>query len=276
MSNKITKSEALVKFNCILLNDTSYESHFGCETVIKNLKKFLAEMGINILKSIPCGKTMHYYQLAEKLLNQVDIIIVNGEGTLHDDQEWAKDLILFCEKIKIEKNIPIILFNALILNNSNKFMERLNIFDLINVRDSESKANIEENNLKCILTPDFSFYSELDKFNLVSNNNNNILVNDSVNDITSKNLFNYSIKNKYTFIPIRTFNKIEGISFISFMTIFKTLVKITLSKFAFLLGNKSSFNYINYFVSKRDILRSIISSKGVITGRFIQSVFVLY
>ncbi len=83
-----------------LLNDTSVINHYGCKLVVKNIIEISEIYNIKIISRIPVGKAWYKNDYKEKILNS-DLVIVNGEGTLHHSRQRAVKLgsvASFCEK----------------------------------------------------------------------------------------------------------------------------------------------------------------------------------
>ena len=77
----------------IIINDTTNELHHGCEMVIFNIKKLLKTNGIEVIGSNLAGFN---WRSNKELLNKMktaDLVLVNGEGTLHHAQDRAKQII---------------------------------------------------------------------------------------------------------------------------------------------------------------------------------------
>jgi hypothetical protein len=68
----------------ILLNDTAAKGHHGCTLVNRQLKLLATEAGIELLGTLPLTAPW------ETILREApDLILVNGEGTLHHDTKGA-------------------------------------------------------------------------------------------------------------------------------------------------------------------------------------------
>ena len=92
--------------------------------------------------------------------------MANGEGTLHDNQKTAIDLLNFatyCSTL----NVNIFLINATIVNNNTETLRKLKCFKGIYVRDKESQKILANNHILSIYCPDLVF--------LISNNLKTIL-----------------------------------------------------------------------------------------------------
>ena len=77
----------------VLLNDTSFENHHGCNIVVENIKRNLEKRNIKLLATNPIGKDWKKNKSFLNYLNQADGVVVNAEGTIHDDSEYAYSLL---------------------------------------------------------------------------------------------------------------------------------------------------------------------------------------
>lgn len=67
----------------LIVNDTSYENHHGCELVIKNIHKLLEKNNIKVIATNPTGVDWFKNRKFIRSIYKADIVIINGEGTLH-------------------------------------------------------------------------------------------------------------------------------------------------------------------------------------------------
>lgn len=143
-----------MKNKAIIINDTSNEKHVGSFTVIKMLKFLCKKYGIEVIKTVTRREITDDIIKVKNTLYKGNIVIVNGEGSLHDSPLWFYKLLeILPEK---HKNFLInSLWEKMYFGNS----DRLNKFDLISVRESKSYkelTKIKKDNV--IITPDLIFY----------------------------------------------------------------------------------------------------------------------
>lgn len=175
----------------IILNDTTRnKGHLGCQLVMQNIRQACQKQGIDILASY---QQVNAYDATDFTENcqKADVVILNGEGTLHHDQPQAIELlktVLQCKKY----DLPVALINTvwqdnLILN------DYINQFDLICTRESFSATQIKAlNPTATLLTiPDMSFYSA-DKPH--TEPTGKLLVVDSVAADKTRALLKYALK----------------------------------------------------------------------------------
>ncbi|MGE0049994.1 MAG: polysaccharide pyruvyl transferase family protein, partial [Arcobacter sp.] len=180
----------------VLLNDTSFENHHGCNIVIENIKRNLEKRDIKLLRTNPIGK---YWKKNKSFLNsltQADAVIINAEGTIHDNSDYAYSLLEIVDCI----NKPCFLINMTYHNNCNKFSKLVSKFTKVYVRETFSKNELEKDNIDSTVVPDMTFYTLKKDYSLV--NEKRIYITDSYDIKKSEELYKIAEKNKITFLPI--------------------------------------------------------------------------
>ena len=146
-----------MKQKAIIINDTRRENpiHLGCQLVMKNIFQLCERHNLEVIASIP---EQQAYKV-EKLINNIDhsdVLILNGEGTMHHDQEAATSLIKTVQLYKSYKK-PCVLINSVWQENI-KLNKNLYLFDKIFVRDGFSKKEIQQAGYHATIVPDLTFY----------------------------------------------------------------------------------------------------------------------
>lgn len=147
--------------NLLIANDTS-KYHSGCGKVMDFYHSHFKEHSL-FLKNKP--------NLSD--LENMDALVINGEGTMHDDAKKAKYLINLAHEIKKIKKIKIFLINTVWNNNSDELTKKLKNFDLISVRENKSKQEIVKiigDNKNIILNLDLSYFSDVPYKKFVNSN----------------------------------------------------------------------------------------------------------
>jgi len=255
-------------YSAIILNDTSYERHHGCVQVMKAIYEELKRRDIKIVMSVPVGINWENFPKFEKYILKSDVVIVNGEGTIHDDAKNALDLVKIATYCKA-KNIRSVLINALIENNSSCIYEHIKNFDLVYVRDSLSKKELLNNNINCTLVPDLSFSR---KFKKPVKRSHQIVITDSVlSDLTCK-LYSFSQTDKrYVYLPIFRSPVVSLNDLLSPLKLMKYKIRKIWSKLLVTLSFKlssSQTRLLHELGSTDSYLNQIASSELIITGRF--------
>lgn len=169
--NFIPKSE---KIKVYLLNDTSREiNHLGCNLVQENIKKLCSKHRAEIYFSD--SSIYLYNENYRDIMKHSDLVIFNGEGTLHDSA--CIDLLKKC-KLAYNLGKKIVLINTVWQNNSSNYEEFLNYIDFISCRESESYDSLPQfAKEKARIVPDLTFYGNIQE-NKVKNDA--IIFTDSV------------------------------------------------------------------------------------------------
>ena len=150
--------------NVYLLNDTRRNiNHIGCSLVYENLEKLCNKYNLNIFfadsmwprNDINIGNCID-------IIKMCDVVLFNGEGTLHDCAG-----INMLEKCKLAKEMgkKVFLINTVWQNNlyTEKYLE---YFDLIACRESLSFDTLPEKyKNKALIVPDLTFYNKIKNHN---------------------------------------------------------------------------------------------------------------
>lgn len=142
----------------LLLNDTRSEHHIGCELVIENTIRQCANHGITLVGTVPASEP-NLATRVEEMLEQVDLILINGEGTMHHDRPRALELCQAAE-MATKSGRRVVLFNSCWFDNVelNPFVSS---FDLIFCRESRSAVAIRETGAEVTVVPDLVFDTTL-------------------------------------------------------------------------------------------------------------------
>ncbi|MFC5050159.1 polysaccharide pyruvyl transferase family protein [Rubritalea spongiae] len=233
----------------ILLNDTRSDMHIGCELVVSNTFRLCEQFNIRIISTITTKLSAQAPNIIEPLLKDADIVLLNGEGTIHHDRPKA---IALLEAVKLakERGLLTVLYNALWSDNvlANTY---LRYFDLIFCRDSLSTDTIKKQtpSAPVIFVPDMSFITPIPAKREVRNG---IMVSDSINKKTSKRLAKFAIKHQATFSPMgcnffHAFRK-------KYITLFSLRSLCSLDK--------------SYSETPERFINRLLTSEKIITGRF--------
>lgn len=246
----------------VLLNDTSFENHHGCNIVIENIKRNLEKRDIKLLRTNPIGK---YWKKNKSFLNsltQADAVIINAEGTIHDNSDYAYSLLEIVDYI----NKPCFLINMTYHNNCNKFSKLVSKFTKVYVRETFSKNELEKDNIDSTVVPDMTFYTLKKDYSLV--NEKRIYITDSYDIKKSEELYKIAEKNKITFLPIISpFLKYNSLNsfFKKSKYIFFNNYGSFIEKFKVLKYKYKRFIFVN---NEDNLLKNIKNSKFLISSRF--------
>ena len=189
----------------VIVNDTRYNYHHGCTQVMENLINLLINKNFNVVDTCSNGFSWHKNEQLVKNMKKSDLIVVNGEGTIHHNQEAGLQLLKISRFAK-ERNIKSVLINSTFEGNDSSSYTYLKDFDLISVRESLSQKELDKINIKSLLVPDLSFLSSSDILNI--DNKSNIGFTDSVDLEITKTIYKKILNiNNYLFMPILTYHK---------------------------------------------------------------------
>lgn len=145
----------------VLLNDTSSRYHHGCIRVSRRIKTLLSERGIKVIASNPAHQDWRRNDNFLAALKICDVIIINGEGTLHSGRKNGAILldILSSEK---RRGKPVALVNAIWQGNPADWNALLKKCDIVSVRDSHSANELSAAGVAhARLVPDLSLTGPL-------------------------------------------------------------------------------------------------------------------
>lgn len=132
-----------------LINDTSLiHSHFGCQLVGQTFREQFARTGLELRFALPTQ-----FRLADhaQRLEGVDLVIVNGEGSIHHGR--CRHLL------EIAGRFPSVLVNC--VYQANPPDENLDKFLYRSARESLSAAEIQRAGTDCTVVPEVIFASSL-------------------------------------------------------------------------------------------------------------------
>ena len=93
----------------LLINDTRNESHIGSNEVIKNIFDLCEKNDMKIIGTLTRKEVDNWIPRISKRLKETDIILINGEGSTHDNPDWFKEL---CRNLYRYKDKKVVFFNA--------------------------------------------------------------------------------------------------------------------------------------------------------------------
>ena len=130
----------------ILLNDCTRFNHFGCTLVTETYKEQFERVGIEVLAYVPSSRQRHPDY--KRYFDQADLVVVNGEGSLHDN--------VHLPMIQIAAEYPSILINCVYQNMPH--MPELQKFLYRSARESLSA---KEMGVQCDVIPDIILTNKL-------------------------------------------------------------------------------------------------------------------
>jgi hypothetical protein len=149
-----------------ILNDTAQPQphqgrHFGCVLVMRNLVQMLAQH--DIYPAWSCPSHVDWRMQAHLVPPNIDGIIVNGEGSIHDSAaRWKPRALAAAGSFARDKlGVPAILLNATLFRNEDRIYDDLRSFSGVFVRDGSSGRELKEKGIEHDVLPDLTFAFDL-------------------------------------------------------------------------------------------------------------------
>lgn len=142
----------------IILNDTRVDRHHGCSSVMRTLEAGLAAAGFRIAATVPAHADWARDAGFQAALPSAQLLVVNGEGTLHHDRPAGLRLLQAGRHAR-ERGVATALVNAGWEANGAAYGEAVRDFDLVSARDSRSAAALRAAGIDCRVVPDLSLCS---------------------------------------------------------------------------------------------------------------------
>mgnify|MGYP001950457446 CR=1 FL=1 len=144
----------------VLLNDTRCDRHHGCDLVVECILATAEKAGIRIVATAPAHCDWQSSSSFTAAFSAADLIIVNGEGTVHHDRPSARYLLnAGVEAQRLGK--PSALINTTWYRNGTRFAELAASFDLISVRESTSAMELKQSGLSARIVPDLALLTSM-------------------------------------------------------------------------------------------------------------------
>lgn len=254
-----------------LLNDTRSGLHHGCEVVMQNLIESLCIQDANPEILTLCTGQKISEEKWEIILNSIDVVLINGEGTLHSASAYGFFLLKLGHQAKL-RNKFVALINSTWENNPDSWIGLVQDFDLITLRDQKSFHTLKNYNLpQLYYAPDLTFISNHNILEKRILSTNNIIVNDSVYAGIADQLFEISRTRKFSYYPItRKLPTKEGIVGYNTKKLNKQKLYNILSNISFgLFKPRRFYQDLSYAIDNTvEFKNKLLQSKFVITGRY--------
>lgn len=139
-----------------LLNDTSSDGHYGCLGVMHVIDEMLESAGTDIAYRQYLRNDWRRSLRGQIGLRYADLVIVNGEGSIHHGSKRARRLAAvgrFCRR----HGIRSALINASVFEVDDTVLSDLTGFDAIFVRETETAGFLRQHGLDARLATDLTF-----------------------------------------------------------------------------------------------------------------------
>lgn len=255
-----------------VINDTSSEMHHGCSRVMDNLYHLIRINNGIIVGSSPVGYDWRKDEKIKQEILSSDIVIVNGEGSIHHDSIAGiplLDVASFCS----EYGIKTALVNCIFQKMSDVNPSKLNDFDFISVRDSFSQNELSKLGIESIVLPDLTFYSQ-PKY-VDTRKRFGWMYTCSVNIEKSIELSKLSRKKENGFFEPIIYGKGDWEANVGKQTIYSKLKKLGLKSFLikskdriFALSQSNKFERFSKTYTHNEYHDLISQTEFIISGRF--------
>lgn len=125
-----------------LLNDTDINGyHFGCTKVMETIRSHLDLRGADVEASVKVA--IDWRDKHPDLAQKADILIINGEGSLHHGSRRSRWLLEAAAAVKAEGG-KVALINALWQDNPADWADLIKDVDILSCRDARSAAEMSK------------------------------------------------------------------------------------------------------------------------------------
>lgn len=139
----------------VILNDTATRYHHGCARVMANLTAGLERAGVAVARRIPARADWTRDRAHLAAIADADLIVINGEGTLHDGAAHGARLLSVLDH-PARGTRPVALVNALWSANPPEWNRWLTQLALAAARDSASAGAMAAGGAAARWLPDLS------------------------------------------------------------------------------------------------------------------------
>jgi hypothetical protein len=135
----------------IVLGDTRDLHHHGCEAVLAQLIAGLTNAGL------PPAQVLHgmVWEPYGEVCLKAPLVVLNGEGALHHSRLVVESVLTLAEKRRAAR-LPTALVNSSWFANTPEQTRRLAAFDLVAMRDGESRASVRAEGIASLDAPDLA------------------------------------------------------------------------------------------------------------------------
>jgi hypothetical protein len=142
--------------DAVILNDTSARNHHGCVRVMRLLRKGLQAEGFRITATSLAHTDWTKNPAFLEALGRSQMVVINGEGTLHDASAGGHRLLSVLTHPK-RGSRPVVLVNALWENNPQEWADVLSGCALVSARDRASATELTRAGVRGVrYVPDLS------------------------------------------------------------------------------------------------------------------------
>lgn len=192
--------------NVLLLNDTDEGgTHFGCIRVMRTIREELARRGLSDLPSIMVGTEWQRDPELTALIDAADLVVINGEGTLHHGKRRGRWLLEAGARVKARGG-RVALLNALWQDNPPEWASLARDFDVLACRDSRSASDLSlatGRDVTCL--GDLSMFHPWPATEVIRSG---VMVGCSVHGAVTQTLARFAKEGGHDFVPVTTAMKV--------------------------------------------------------------------
>lgn len=141
----------------LVVNDTRVDRHHGCQAVMGTISSLLRRNRMEPVLFWPAHTDWRRDRAFEETLASVDLVLINGEGTIHHDRQAGRQLLELGARARAE-DVPVALINAGWEANGPDLVSLLDDFDLVAARDSRSAERMRAGGATVQVVPDLSLW----------------------------------------------------------------------------------------------------------------------
>lgn len=142
----------------LVVNDTRVDNHHGCNSVMDALAHLLKVNGLEPVGFWPAHKDWLGNAEFDAAFDQAELVIVNGEGTIHHDRPAGRRLLEVGAAVR-NANKRSALINTGWEANSDALTALLKDFDIISAREQQAASQMVGQGADVRVVPDLSFYA---------------------------------------------------------------------------------------------------------------------
>ena len=136
------QEDVAVRPTAVIMNDTRRHRHFGCARVMRVIEENLSRRGIDVTgRSLLWSDWRRDWRFLAAMTS-CDVIVINGEGTLHHGAESGRRLLEVVDH-PLRGKTPVALLNALYQENPLAWRRYIEKIDLVSARDSRSAEELQ-------------------------------------------------------------------------------------------------------------------------------------
>ena len=193
-------SAAVIIPGTVILGDTRDLHHHGCEAVLHQLSAGLTSVG---LPPAAVLQGMAWEPHGGACLT-APLVVLNGEGALHHARPVVESVLTLAEKRRTA-GLPTALVNASWFANTPQQTRRLAAFDLVALRDGESRRTVRAEGIASLNAPDLAIRQAM-QWRVASDNTTGTEVQPTVSDSTrpeiTRQLRAFATQRGWQYLPV--------------------------------------------------------------------------